>query len=289
MNLRALSDEQLLSEIKRLAGCEREVMIKVLHHLLEVDLRKLFSPQYRSLFEYSVQELGYSADQASRRLDAMRLLREIPAIESKVASAELNLTVMGLAQTHFRNEVCTVEEKAEILRAIEGKSTREAVRELMKRSSTPDRAKPESVRPVSATTNELRLYVNDNVLRKIEKMKGRLAHAQPGLSNSALFELLLDRTLEETDRELRKEQKRTSTAAPRKFKRAPGAGLKREVFRKADGACEKCGSHHALEYDHRTPFALGGRTVRENLRLLCRNCNQRERVKVFGVMSFQTK
>src|SRR5205809_540671 len=139
MNLRPLTDEQLLINTKRLAARERGIMIEVLHHLLEVNRRKAFSPRFQSLFAYATLELGYSSDQASRRIDAMRLLKEIPEIEEKVASAELNLTIMGLAQKHFRNQASNREEKIEVLKAIEGKSTREAERELIKRSSQPDR------------------------------------------------------------------------------------------------------------------------------------------------------
>ena len=312
MNLRQLTDERLLSNTKRLASNEREIMIQVLHHLLEVNRRKVFSPRFKSLFEYATTELGYSADQASRRLDAMRLLKELPEIEGKVASAELNLTVMGLAQNYFRNETSTREEKIEVLRAIEGKSTREVTRELLKRSSQPERMKVETVRPVSALVNEVRIFLGDEVLGKIAKLKGRLAHKHPRLSNAELFEILLDRAIAETNPAEEPNQKRKAvatrlsednaslckTAAPRKpalfagqlkpamiaaqLKRAPGAALKRSIFKKGNGECEKCGSTHSLEMDHISPFALGGLTIAENMRLLCRNCNQRERIKVFG-------
>ena len=35
-------------------------------------------------------------------------------------------------------------------------------------------------------------------------------------------------------------------------------------------------------FDHIKPWALGGETSEENLRLLCRNCNQRESIERFG-------
>ena len=64
--------------------------------------------------------------------------------------------------------------------------------------------------------------------------------------------------------------------------RCPGAALKRNVWNRAGGKCEICGSRFALEYDHRIPFAIGGKTTFGNLRLACRNCNQRESIKIFG-------
>ena len=59
--------------------------------------------------------------------------------------------------------------------------------------------------------------------------------------------------------------------------------LKREVWVKAEGKCESCSSRFALEYDHIKPFAMGGTNSRENLRLLCRNCNQRKAIEVYGI------
>jgi 5-methylcytosine-specific restriction endonuclease McrA len=146
--------------------------------------------------------------------------------------------------------------------------------------------KPESVRPVSKTINEVRMFLSDDVLEKMTKMKGRLAHKHPQLSNSELFEKVLDLALTETDpaRAPKRKVNINVTAAPRK--RTPGRVLRREIFHKANGKCETCGSTHALEADHKMPYALGGLTVEKNLRVLCRSCNARENIKTFGVRSF---
>lgn len=61
------------------------------------------------------------------------------------------------------------------------------------------------------------------------------------------------------------------------------AALKREIWRRDGGKCTRCGSRHALEIDHRRPFAMGGSTNFGNLRLLCRSCNQFVAVRAFGV------
>ncbi len=53
--------------------------------------------------------------------------------------------------------------------------------------------------------------------------------------------------------------------------------IKREVM-KRDQVCQQCGSIHRLEFDHRKPKALGGENTSENLRVLCRSCNQRKRI-----------
>ena len=103
-SIRKLSDVELLGEAKRLAREERELLTQVLWHLSEIFRRKAFSPRYQSLFDYAMQELGYSEDQAWRRISAMKLLVELPEIEPEIASGALNLSTLNLAQTHFRLE-----------------------------------------------------------------------------------------------------------------------------------------------------------------------------------------
>lgn len=59
----------------------------------------------------------------------------------------------------------------------------------------------------------------------------------------------------------------------------------REEVRKRDkGKCINCGSNYGIQFDHIHPFSMGGRSVTENLQLLCRNCNQRkgERIENFS-------
>jgi 5-methylcytosine-specific restriction endonuclease McrA len=55
-------------------------------------------------------------------------------------------------------------------------------------------------------------------------------------------------------------QKESQRGSKESNGRIPTDSQKREVFLKAQGVCEKCGGIFNLQYDHRTPFALGGRT-----------------------------
>ncbi len=60
------------------------------------------------------------------------------------------------------------------------------------------------------------------------------------------------------------------------------AQINREVWQESHHACSNCGSKRALEIDHRHPKAKGGENSKENLRILCRFCNQRAAIKEFG-------
>ena len=56
MNLTQISDQSLLSETKRLTQCERKITAQILHHLREVERRRLFSDcGCSSLFDYAVK------------------------------------------------------------------------------------------------------------------------------------------------------------------------------------------------------------------------------------------
>jgi hypothetical protein len=105
MQLSSLQDQQLLIATKTLVQNEREVLTKVLHHLREIERRRLYSDLgCQSLVEYAVKELKYSESQASRRLHAMQLMKEIPQIETAIASGELSLSNTSQAQSLFRNQ-----------------------------------------------------------------------------------------------------------------------------------------------------------------------------------------
>jgi Holliday junction DNA helicase RuvB len=50
--------------------------------------------------------------------------------------------------------------------------------------------------------------------------------------------------------------------------------VRREVWRRDEGKCVKCGSRENLEYDHIIPIAKGGSNTARNIELLCENCNR---------------
>ncbi len=69
----------------------------------------------------------------------------------------------------------------------------------------------------------------------------------------------------------------TATAKPRASGRAIPAAVKRQVWQRDGGRCSyidrqtgrRCNSRHLIEMDHILPYALGGSSDPENVRLLC--------------------
>lgn len=187
MNLQTLSDQDLLHRTRELVQRERELLTEVLNHLREVERRRLFSDLgCSSLFDYATRELGYSEDQAYRRITAMRLLKELPEVEDKISEGSLTLSVLSVAGSLFKAEA-------------------------------------KHCQPLSAPPR--------------------------------------------------------NSAAKRP---AIPTHIKRLVWRRDDGRCGGCGSTHGLEFDHKLPLALGGTNTTDNLRLLCRPCNQRAAILTIG-------
>jgi hypothetical protein len=90
--LSELSTQELNAKIQSLVREERRLTVEVLRHLREVERRMLFAELgYPSLFAYATSELGYSEAAASRRIEAMRAMREVAELENKIESGELSL------------------------------------------------------------------------------------------------------------------------------------------------------------------------------------------------------
>ncbi len=288
MNLKNLSDEALLIQTKKAAKEEIDATLRVLHHLREVERRQLHLKSYSSMHAYCVGELGYDDGSAHLRVTAMRLLREIPEVEEKVESGSLNLTLLTQAQRFFKNEeISGPEEKREVLEVIEGKSTRDAQRELMKRTDTPERHIPERVRPVSETHSEIRLVVDDSLLDQLKQLQALLAHSHPGASLKDVIQYAVAQTIaKKTPKAPRPHSERSVAFAQKSLSEAE---IKRVVWQRDGGRCgyvspdgRRCGSRHGLEYDHIRPRAMGGETAVENLRLRCRAHNRLAAIQAFG-------
>jgi hypothetical protein len=185
MNLRNMPDLDVLSKAEALVEKERQVISELLGFLQEVDERKLYCDRgCGSLFQYCVKVLKYSEASAQRRIDAMRLNREIPEIKNKIESGELNLSIVSQAQSFFRNEARVsnsigMEPKKEILGRLSGKSSRETEKELLGLSSQPEIHIQDKTRAVSATHTQVQFVANEEQMALFEKARGLFAHSNP--------------------------------------------------------------------------------------------------------------
>ena len=105
LEVKKLNHQQLLSQTKLLVQKERNTHIQILHHLGEIDSRKLYLELgFSSLFDYAVKELGYSEGAAYRRIKAMKLCRDLPDIENRLQSGKLSLSSASQLQAFFEKQ-----------------------------------------------------------------------------------------------------------------------------------------------------------------------------------------
>ena len=126
-SLGSLRDDDLLTQTKLVAAQERRLTAQLLAHLREIEKRRLFAGLgYSTLFAYVTEELGYCAASAQARIVSMRLLTQLPEIESKVVSGELTLTNLAQAQRLFQqeqkiqNKTMSLSAKKEVIEKLEG-------------------------------------------------------------------------------------------------------------------------------------------------------------------------
>ena len=263
-----------MADTKKLVSTEREIKTRVLHHLKEIDRRRLYSDyKFSSLFDYCVRELGYSEASAQRRIVAARMLAEIPEIEEKIEEGSLTLTNISQVNQFYKD--APTAEKIEILKEVEGLTKKECEKKLFELSGKEVKPKEKQKR-ISENKIQVAIVLTDETMKEIEKLKGLLAK---DLSMDQLVQFMAKEAIKAVEKNKFKQTERPrKVLSPAKVGRVISAKVKRETY-KRDQKCTNCGSTHRLNFDHRLPYALGGNSESENIRLLCFACNQRARIR----------
>jgi hypothetical protein len=209
-HLEKLSNLELISATKDLVKQEREVLIKILHHFLEIENRKLHLEEgYGSMFQYAVDALGYSEAQAYRRISASRLLKELPEIENSLNAGSLNLTHLTQAREYFKgeakksaakeSEALSKNEKLEILYSLAHQTTRET--EKIFAALDPEKIPMEKARFINENLTEIKFVVSHALFEKFNRFKMLDSHVQKNPTYAELFERLVDLALKEKEKE----------------------------------------------------------------------------------------
>lgn len=284
MNLKNLNDQELHESGKRAVQKEREATIDVLYHLMEIDRRKLFSKwRCKSLQKYAEKEYGYPGKQAYRRIVAMKMLREFPEMTENVKNGRLSITHLNDAKELFKKKPLQREEKLKLLTQFSTLTTREAEKIIFK--MVPALKVKESAKLVAEDTIEFRFTGSTNLDEMLKELKQRLAHTHPHISTGELMEMLVAKELHnlKEDKISRRRENVAKIATVNDETRPQSkADVIRQVWRRDNHECVKCKSAYALEVDHIIPKGKGGLDTLENLRLLCRNCNQRHAIEHYG-------
>lgn len=130
---------------------------------------------------------------------------------------------------------------------------------------------------------ELKFSVSRETYEKFKIVRSKLSNVLGAdLSLEAVFTKLLEFQLREP-----RQRKHLNVTARRR--RHVAAEVKKEVFKRDRGQCTyvspegvRCTERNYLQVDHVQPYALGGRSEAENLRLLCAKHNRFSAGETFG-------
>jgi hypothetical protein len=144
-----VSDGALEQELTGLVARDRETLARLLSHIAEFDLRKLFAPAgYPSMHAYCVGALRFSGDEAYKRIQAARAARSCPAIYDAIAEGRLHLAAVVMLAPKLDSG------NAEELLAAATHKTRNKIAELLA-ERFPQADVPVVVRAIPAQTQAL--------------------------------------------------------------------------------------------------------------------------------------
>lgn len=273
MNLKNVDDITLRKDSRMAAFKEKGATVVLLHHIKEVDRRKLYCDwKFSSLFDWCIQELGLCEGSAHLRITAARLLSEMPEIGKKIEQGSLGLTNISQVNKFCReNDIKDLEQKKDLLQKVENLTKSQAEKKLFEISGK-EKGASEGKERISDKKSRVTYILSDETLEAIKEVKALMGKE---MSSDELIMLMTQALKEKIEKDKFKQVEKPRKSQGTKIEgRVISAEVKRKVYAR-DKKCVNCGSIHHLNFDHRNPYALGGDNSEENIRLLCFQCNQR--------------
>jgi 5-methylcytosine-specific restriction endonuclease McrA len=270
------------------------------------------------MFEYATRELGYSESAAGRRIACARAITRFPLALLLLESGEItfcSLSMIASSLTETNAEAILTQLRGKNLRETEYlKAQHQSPTSPVRERVTPVRVKPpaplgeERVRvagppeslPVRNPDEPAMLYkisflADDQWMQAVNTLKDLVSNAIPAPSLEAALKHAVDFYIEThhpKQRQARRESRTTEVKSEPKGEatsRHIPAAIADQVFVRDQGQCTyvspggvRCRAKSNLEIDHEIPFAMGGPSSLENLRLLCRAHNALHAQKQFG-------
>jgi HNH endonuclease/Domain of unknown function (DUF222) len=268
MNLQQLKSSELHERMKTLLERENKLNETILIHLIEVDRRKLFLEMaFPSLFDYMTKGIGFSAASAQRRIDAARLMRQIPEAGQKIQAGGISLVQVSKIQAASRllkkitGTNLSAEAKLDIIKEVENKTVRETDLIIARKLDLPVVTFEKATLQKDESTR-LELTFSKQEMEAIENATQLTSHSLASKNVKDLLLYLVDRVIKQKSKPVNSYSKL--------------ATLKRNVFQR-DVCCQYqdpttknlCGSKYFLEVDHIHPKWNDGTDKIDNLRALC--------------------
>ena len=299
VQLTHLSNPDLEANLKQLIHQERKLLHLILLHIKEVESRRLYLKKaYPSLFEYLTKEYGYSAGSAMRRIEASRLLRDVPQLARQIQSGQVNLSqITEISRAIKKSQKITQrfvskQEKEDLVLKVAGLS----LSETQKVVSLELDIKPKEIEKQRTQQDEsvrVEMTLTKQQMQKLNKCKDLAAHLleqrKMNTSLASVLEVVMDQFLKERGCGAEAEKKKTAQAKGASQAKSTSkmevnktlTAKTKSIILKRDLCCQytdpltnkKCGSTFKLEIDHKQPRWADGEHRISNLQALCKQHN----------------
>jgi len=297
VNLKSLNQSQLDQRIKTLAQKERDPLHEVLLTIKEIDTRKTFLELgFGSLFDYLVQGVGYSEGSAQRRIDAARLLKEIPEIAEKIQSGQIKLNQISLVQKAAREVLKTqavkvsAQDKIELLNKLDSKNHYESQKEVASFFDLPVIEQPKQ-KVQSDESIRVEFTLSKEAFEKLKLAQELLSHSVPTQDLAIFLEHICDKVIEQKAPSKNKQKTHPATITRKDSDATVAADLasslslplpvKKKVLSihtccqyKSPITGKICGNKWFAQVDHKQPRWAKGQHEVSNLQRLCSQHNQ---------------
>jgi len=309
-----------VNKLKTLRGKERELVAELIRELSVMHNERSFvTAGYPSLFVFCVQALGYSEGAAWRRSAAAKALSVSPELYqqlrdgqitlyaaaelSKVVTAKNSKEIINLASGCSKQEVKELVADFSAPRTKAKQTERVRVNRVIQDISPPlELTSPEKCKAQKKSYTvtleldeaEMELINQAQVVLSTAKVKDTLLKsASRVVQHRQRLERVREKRANKTEKKpcaspVRKLQLSSPDRTKRPSRYIP-ADVRHAVERRDGGRCSyvspdgtRCCETRNLEFDHIKPFALGGESTVENLRLVCRGHNRMYAENVFG-------
>jgi 5-methylcytosine-specific restriction endonuclease McrA len=241
LDLSNTKDMDLVARTRNLRDTEHASLTELLQHLIEIEKRRLdLDMGFRSLFDYCVNDLEYSASAAGRRIQAARCIHRYPVVLEMLEKHELSLTTISQIEP-----ILTDENYQSILERVRGASQRDVEKvacEFRPPLKLKDRVRPVVVAEMTAARNDpdagptakltkkmlVQFLASEELVEKFEQVKVLLSAGNPSLSFADVVEVLANEYLDrhspaarQERREARQESKQNGHNEPEKRSASP--------------------------------------------------------------------
>lgn len=208
--IKSVANDELIRRLKDFVAQEKAATLAILHLLQEVERRKLeLSRGHASLYKFCIHELGYSEAEALIRIRAMRLLKVVPEAEAAIQNGDLSLSNAAEVQSQIRREnerrkkfsleALSPETQRSVLSQVQKSTSRECQRSLALVFPEIQAVAAEKVKVLRDERTLIQFSADAELMAKLDKLKGLVAHKNYSVSFEELFAVLADIALKKLD------------------------------------------------------------------------------------------